>query len=128
MFANAQFGGMDLGFPDVCKTPIPPIPYPNIALGPMTVPIAFNVLAGGGPWHNLMSVRPLTMGDTPGIGLGLVSQTVMARQQHVTGAFTVIVRGTPSTRVTSIGPANLSNCPLSCRVVPSQLRVLVLAP
>ena len=128
MFANAQFGGMDLGFPDVCKTPVPPIPYPNTAAGPTTVPVAFNVLAGGGPWHNIMSARPMSGGDIAGVGMGVASQTVAARQQHVTGAFTTIIRGSPSTRVSSLGPSNLINCPISCRIVPSQITVMVLAP
>ncbi|SPY07096.1 PAAR-like domain-containing protein [Oligella urethralis] len=128
MFANCQLGGMDLGFPDVCKTPIPPIPYPNIAMGPLTIPICFNVLLMGLPQHNIMSSRTITFGDTPGIGLGLISWTVMARQQHVTGAFTHILRGTPATRVTSLGPTNLINCPLSVRIVPSQFKALLLCP
>ncbi len=127
MFANCQLSGMDLGFPDCCKTPIPPIPYPNMAMGPVTIPIPFNILLKCVPQHNLMSFRPITLGDTAGIGLGLVSQTVMAQQRHLTGAFTYIIRGTPATRVTSLGPANLINCPLSVRIVPSQFTELVLA-
>ncbi len=127
MFANCQLGGMDLGFPDVCKTPLPPIPYPNMAFGPVTIPIPFNILLKCVPQHNLMSFRPITMGDTPGIGLGLISQTVMAPQRHLTGAFTYIIRGAPATRVTSLGPTNLINCPLSMRLVPSQFTELVLA-
>lgn len=128
MFANCQIGGMDLGFPDICKTPLPPIPYPNFALGPLTVPNTFNILLMFGPWHNIMAFRPITFGDTPGIGGGIISQTFMARQQHVTGSVTTIIRGTPSTRMTSMGPTNLINCPLSVRIVPSQFKVLLLCP
>jgi len=127
MFANCQLFGMDLGFPDVCRTPIPPIPWPNIALGPMTIPVCFNVLLIGTPQHNLMSIRPITLGDTPGIGLGMISQTVMASQRHVTGAFTHIIRGTPATRLTSFGPANLINT-VSARCVPSQTKVALCCP
>lgn len=29
MFSCAQIGGISAGFPDVCKTPLPPIPHPN---------------------------------------------------------------------------------------------------
>jgi len=128
MFSNCQVGGMDLGFPDVCKTPVPPIPYPNMALGPMTIPVAFNILLMGLPAHNMMSIRPVTLGDQAGIGLGLVSQTIIMKQNHITGAFTYILRGTPATRVTSIGPTNLINCPLSVRIVPSQFKELLLCP
>ena len=42
MFANTQMMGLDAGFPDVCLTPVPagpvPIPYPDIAVGPMGKP------------------------------------------------------------------------------------------
>ena len=53
--------GMDLGFPDVCLTPMPvptPIPYPNIAMGPMGVPAAYNVLFFCAPAHNMATVIP----------------------------------------------------------------------
>ena len=36
MFASCQLMGMNLGFPDVCLTPVPvptPVPYPNIVDG-----------------------------------------------------------------------------------------------
>lgn len=126
MFSNCQIGGMDLGFPDVCKTPVPPVPYPNTAMGPTTIPVCFNLLLCFGPRHNIMSIRPVSMGDTPGVGMGLVSQTVMAPQRHVTGAFTFILRGSPHTRVTSFGPTNLINCPPSARLVPSQFKEILL--
>lgn len=126
MFTNCQLMGLDLGFPDVCRTPVPPIPYPNVGMGPVTIPIAFNILTGGGPTHNLMSIRPLTLGDQPGVGGGMISQTFMQKQNHVTGAFTRILRGTPTTRVTSIGPTNLINCPPAVRIVPSQFKEILL--
>jgi len=46
MFANTQMGGINLAFPDVCKTPpvAIPIPYPNVALGAMGVPPVGKVL------------------------------------------------------------------------------------
>lgn len=128
MFSNAQLMGMDLGFPDVCRTPAVPIPYPNMSMSPMTVPICFNILVGGGPAHNMMSIRPMTLGDQPGVGGGMVSQTFMQKHNHITGAFTRILRGSPTTRLTSIGPTNMINCPPSVRIVPSQIKELMLAP
>lgn len=126
MFANCQIGGIDLGFPDICKTPLPPFPYPNMAYGPTGIPTTFNILLSGGPWHNLMTFKPVSFGDTPGVGGGLISQTFMSRQQHLTGSFSTFIRGAPSTRVTSIGPTNLINCP-SVRIMPSQIKLLLLA-
>ncbi|WP_432787292.1 hypothetical protein AAEX37_01585 [Oligella sp. MSHR50489EDL] len=128
MFSNCQLGGMDIGFPDVCKTPIPPIPWPNMAIGPVTVPIPFNSLLGGVPIHNLLSIRPTSFGDTPGIGLGVLCPMVMGPHRHLTGMFTYINRAAPVTRMTSIGITNGWNCPISIRLMPSQFKELLLGP
>jgi len=130
MFANTQMMGMDLGFPDVCLTPLPvpvPIPYPNIGLGPIGVPAAYNVLFVAAPAHNLATTIPLTLGDQPGIALGVASGLVMGPQRHLIGAFTCLVGGIPATRMTSFGLHNLTNCP-GIRLVPSQPKVVILAP
>ncbi len=131
MFANTQLGGMNLGFPDVCLTPagpaVVPIPYPNVAVGPMGVPAAYNVLMGMAPAHNLSTVIPLSNGDNAGIATGVASGTVMGPTRHLTAAFTVLVKGMPLTRLTSASLQNSTNCP-GMRIVPSQVKVLVLAP
>jgi len=131
MFANTQMMGMDMGFPDVCLTPTPvgpvPIPYPNIAAGPMAVPAAYNVLFMGTPAHNMGSTVPMTNGDNAGVALGVASGLVMGPSRHLTGAFTVLVGGSPATRLTSTSLQNSTNCP-GMRAVPSQTKVLLLAP
>lgn len=123
---------MDLGFPDVCLTPAPPappipVPYPNIANGPMGVSAVYNVLMSCMPVHNLGTVIPLTSGDNAGVGMGVASGTVMGKCQAVTGAFTVLIGGKPVTRMTSMSMANSTNCPTSVRLAPSQVSVLILA-
>jgi hypothetical protein len=130
MFANCQLMGLDLAFPDCCKTPpaaMAPLPYPNIALGPTAIPNAWNILFMAAPAHNMATVTPITNGDTAGIAGGIVSQTVMSQSRHLTGAFTVLLRGTPATRLTSISLQNRCNI-VGARVVPSQFKVLLLAP
>ncbi len=129
MFANTQMMGMDLGFPDVCLTPpVPlPIPYPNIALGPMGVPAVYNVLFMCAPAHNLATTIVMTNGDNTGVALGVASGTVMGPARHLTAAFTVLVGGMPATRLTSVALQNSTNCP-GIRLVPSQIKVLLLAP
>jgi hypothetical protein len=131
MFANTQMMGMDLGFPDVCLTPTPagpiPIPYPNIALGPMGVPAAYNVLFMCTPAHNMLTTVPLSNGDNPGVALGVASGMVMGPGRHLTAAFTVVVGMAPATRLTSVALQNSTNCP-GMRIVPSQVKVLLLAP
>ena len=130
MFANSQMMGMDLGFPDVCMTPMPapvPVPYPNIALGPMAVPAAYNVLFMATPAHNMASTIVMTNGDNPGVATGVASATVMGPARHVTASFTTLIGGLPCTRMTSVAIQNNTNCP-GIRIVPSQIKVLVLAP
>jgi hypothetical protein len=120
MFANTQMMGLDTGFPDVCLTPSPagpvPIPYPNIAAGPMGVPAAYNVLFMAAPAHNMST-------SVPGVASGMV----MGPSRHLTASFTTLVGGMPATRLTSASLQNSTNCP-GARVVPSQVKVLILAP
>lgn len=128
MFANCQQAGVDLAFPDVCLTPMPiPVPYSDIALGPTAIPNALNILFMGMPAHNMATVTPLTNGDTPGVATGVVSGTVMGPSRHLTGSFTVLLKGTPATRLTSMSLQNSVNA-TGMRIVPSQFRVLMLAP
>lgn len=130
MFANTQMMGTDLGFPDVCLTPTPapvPIPYPNIAMGPMGVPAAYNVLFQCTPAHNMSTTIPMTNGDNAGVALGVASGLVMGPARHLTAAFTVLVGAMPATRMTSMALQNSTNCP-GIRAVPSQVKVLLLAP
>ncbi|WP_437717505.1 DUF4150 domain-containing protein [Sorangium sp. So ce448] len=130
MFANSQMMGIDMGLPDVCLTPTPapvPVPYPNIAAGPMGVPAVYNVLFMAAPAHNLATTIPLTNGDNAGVAMGVASGTVMGPSRHLTGAFSVLIRGMPASRLTSMSLQNSTNCP-GVRVVPSQVKVLMLAP
>ncbi|RQO51154.1 type VI secretion protein [Variovorax sp. KBW07] len=127
MFANCQMMGMDLAFPDVCKTPPAiPIPYPDFALGPTAIPNAYNILYMCTPAHNMATVTPLTNGDNAGVVMGVVSQTVMGQSRHLTGAFTILLKGTPATRMTSLTLQNSTNM-VGMRIVPSQFKVLMLA-
>jgi hypothetical protein len=133
MFANSQMMGMDMGFPDVCLTPAPPapapvpIPYPNIAMGPMGVPAVYNIMYMCTPAHNMATTIPLTNGDNAGLATGVASATVMGPSRHLTASFTILIGGMPATRMTSMALQNNTNCP-GVRIVPSQIKVLHLAP
>ena len=132
MFANCQMGGQDMGFPDVCLTPAPPappipLPYPNIAMGPMAVGFVPNILISAMPAHNMSTSIPMTNGDNAGLATGLASGTVMGPARHLTGSFTVLMGGMPATKMSSMALQNSTNCP-GCRIAPSQVKVLLLAP
>ncbi len=133
MFANSQMMGMDMGFPDVCLTPAPPapapipIPYPNIGLGPTALGFYPKVLWMATPAHNMATTVPLTNGDNAGVCMGVASGMVMGPDRHLTASFTTLVGGMPATRMTSVALQNSTNCP-GMRIVPSQPKVLLLAP
>lgn len=128
MFANTQMMGLDLAFPDVCLTPpVPlPIPYPNIALGPTAIPSQVRVMIMAMPQHNMATVTPLTNGDNAGVATGVASGTVMGPSRHLTASFTTLIGGMPATRLTSMSLQNNTNM-VGARIVPSQIRVLILA-
>ncbi|MEC7525293.1 MAG: DUF4150 domain-containing protein [Myxococcota bacterium] len=129
MFANTQMGGLDFAFPDICKIPPAaiPIPFPNFALGPMGVPPCPKVLFACAPAHNLATVIPTSFGDEPGVLGGIISQTIKGPSRHLTASFTTLVGGLPATRLTSVTLQNLCNA-IGMRIVPSQVKVLLLAP
>ena len=130
MYANTSMGGMDFASPDVCLTPTPapvPIPYPNIAMGPMGVPAAYPILMTGAPAHNMATVVPLSNGDNAGVAMGVASGLVMGPDRHLTGSFTVLLKGMPATKMTSMSLQNSTNCP-GMRLVPSQPKVIMLSP
>ncbi len=125
--------GVDTAFPDVCLTPAPPspapvpLPYPDIAAAPTAIPSQLKVLFAGTPAHNLATVTPITNGDNIGVVTGVASGTVMGPSRPLTGSFTVLLGGAPGTRLTSINIQNNTNAP-GARIVPSQPKVLLLAP
>lgn len=129
MFANSQGGGMDIAAPDICLTPIVtpvPVPYPNMAQGTLGISNALNILFMGFPAHNLATTIPITIGDNPGVNTGVASGTVMGPARHVMGANSVLLKGSPATRMSSPTLQNSTNA-IGARVIPSQTKVLILA-
>ncbi len=133
MFANCQMGGMNLGVPDVCLTPIPtpvgpvptPIPYPNMAMGMTAIPNQFKVLLSAGPAHNLMTTIPMSNGDNTGVNMGVASGMVMGPSRHTLGSTNVLYGGMPATKMTSMTMQNSTNAP-GLTLVPSQFKVMLL--
>lgn len=132
MFVNTNMGAMALGFPDVCKTPIGPvpvpIPYPNISMAEMAIPSQFTVFILCMPAHNMLTITPLTEGDEPGVLLGLISQLDMGTAQYEMGSFNLFVGGPPATKLTSLTGHNgiVPNAP-GASIVPSQVTLLSLS-
>ncbi|MFH1139993.1 MAG: DUF4150 domain-containing protein [Pseudomonadota bacterium] len=133
MFMLSQGAGMDFGFPDVCITPVgpvpTPIPYPNIAMTATTAPAAYNVLVDCMPSVNLLSMGLVSLGDQAGVLGGVVDHIMSGQSEYIVGCFTILVDGVPAQRLTSVTGQNslgkTPNAPGMC-ICPSQVTVLTL--
>ncbi|OTA20645.1 hypothetical protein Xbed_01173 [Xenorhabdus beddingii] len=130
MFANTQGGGSDMATPDVCLTPAPPsppvpMPYPNIAQGTSGICASTcNILFVGSPAHNITTTIAMTNGDNPGVNLGVASGMVMGPSRHTLGANSILIKGSPATRLSSPTMQNSTNA-IGSRICPSQTKVMI---
>lgn len=131
MFANTMMSAMNMGFPDVCLTPlgpdIAPIPYPNISTTLMGIPTVPNILIDGMPAQNMLSMVTFSQGDDTGVLGGVASGMEMGPTIPLLGAETVLANGIPMTRLTSTNIQNMTNCP-GATITPSQVTMLLLVP
>jgi len=132
MFMLSMGAGMDLGFPDVCLTPVVvpvPVPYPDIQFSATSAPAAYNVLVDCMPALNLMSKGLVSVGDQAGVLLGVASHMMSGQAEYLVGCITIMVDGVPAQRLTSVTGQNcmavLPNAP-GMTIVPSQVTVLTL--
>lgn len=132
MFQLNMGCGMDMGFPDVCLTPVVvpvPVPYPDMAFSVTSAPAAYNILVDCMPALNQLSEGLVSVGDQPGVLLGVVSHLEAGEAEYLLGCFTIFVDGPPAQRLTSVTGQNalglLPNAP-GMTLVPSQFTVLTL--
>ena len=132
MFANTQGAGMNMGMPDVCKTPIgpviTPIPYPNIAETSTAIPNVENQFIMAMPAHNLMTEIPLSNGDQAGAVGGAVSSMIMGLVKHDMGSVTVFIAGAPATMMLS--PTGHNGSPpnaVGMTTLPCQAKVMYMS-
>ncbi len=116
--ASNAGAGMNIGFPDVCVTPVgpvpTPIPYPNMALNATMVPFAPNVLVSFVPALNMGSVAPMTLGDQAG-----VLSPFMGPGMATMGNPTVLVNALPATNLLCPTTGNNMINALGAVMVPS---------
>ena len=115
--------GMNIGFPDVCLTPVGPavvpIPYPNFALTAQAVAFSPIVRVSGVHALNLGSVIPMTMGDEPGVA----HWTVKGPGRYVMGNPIVFVDRLPAINLTCPSTGNTANNAVGACLVPSAVNV-----
>jgi hypothetical protein len=118
---------MDFGFPDVCRTPplAIPLPYPNFALAPTSIPTQFQTLILCMPAHNVTTIKPISMGDNAGLLGGMVSQLDMGPSTHTMFVTNVLMGGPPATKMLNMTMQNGVNIN-GMTIVPSQPVVMML--
>ena len=130
MFANNMMAVMNLGFPDVCLTPmgpvVTPVPYPNISTTDMAIPTAPTILIGGTPAQNLLSIVTFSQGDDTGVLGGVACGMDMGPTMPILGSFVLLLDGMFATRLTSMNTQNLINAP-GMTITPGQVCMLVLS-
>lgn len=102
MLSWGPFPAASFGFPDACKTPTPvgpiPIPYPNMQFSQASIPSQYRVFLLFFPASNLVTVHAVSLGDQPGVAMGIISQMVMGPIKHLLGSFRHFVGGPPLTK------------------------------
>jgi len=134
MFVSTIAGGMCMAFPDVCKTPSPPlppipIPYPNMGMCNQAQKSSKKVKICMKEALTKKTEIPQSMGDEAGAAGGVVSGKIMGPAKFTMGSTKVKFEGQPCVRLTSPTAHNGSNAnaPSGLQVSPSQTKVLVLA-
>lgn len=114
--------GMNLGFPDVCVTPVgpvpTPIPYPNMAMNAAAVPFAMTLYLSFVNALNMGSVIPMTLGDQPG-----TLSPFMGPGRYTMGNPVVNVEGLPAINLLCPTTGNNMINGLGAVVVPSVTNV-----
>ena len=110
---HAGSNGVTIVFPDVCKTPAPPVPvpYPNVARSSDTSKGAKTVKADGNPMCVRDSNFMLSTGDEAGALLGVVSNKIKGKAEFVNFSFDVQVEGKNVPRAFDLMLHNDKNTP-----------------
>lgn len=115
--------GMNIGFPDVCLTPVGPavvpIPYPNFALTAQAAAFSPVVRVSGVNALNLGSMIPMTMGDDAGVA----NWTVKGPGRYVMGNPIVSIDRLPAINLTCPTTGNTGNNAVGAVLVPSATNV-----
>lgn len=110
---HAGSNGVTIAFPDVCKTPAPPVPvpYPNVARSSDTAKGAKTVKADGNPICIESSNFMLSTGDEAGALLGVASNKIKGKAEFVNFSFDVQVEGKGVPRAFDLMLHNDKNTP-----------------
>ena len=129
MPASSKAGGMCLGFPDVCKTPIlgvpVPIPYPNIAQVSNAKKTVDKVVIENKETVVKPSKMKSSMGDEVGVQNGVISSKIMKKVTYKKKSPKVSFKGKKAVYHTAMTSHNKDNFPAGLQISPSQTKVSV---
>jgi hypothetical protein len=129
--ASSKEGGMALGFPDVCKTPIlgvpVPIPYPNIGQLSNADDTVDKVLVQNKETVVESSKISQSMGDEAGVQMGIISNKQMEEINFEGHSSKVKAAGKKVVYHTAMTAHNYSNAnmPVGIQISPSQTKVII---
>ena len=123
--ASNQGVGENIGFPDVCNTPIgtgtSPITYPNQGSNATAVPFCPTILLSCMPAHS-QSAKPLM---TNGDNAGVAHSAFMQPGGNNLGNAKVLLQGMPAETLANPAQGNNYNCSTDAKLVPSVTNVLM---
>jgi Domain of unknown function (DUF4150) len=87
--------------PDVCKSPVAPVPYTNVAFAKDLADGTTTVFSHGGAMNGIKGSRfAKSIGDEPGVGGGVISGVNMHEATWLSWSPNVFMEGRPVTRLT----------------------------
>ena len=117
--------GENIGFPDVCNTPIgtgtAPLPYPNLGSNAMAMPFLPTVFLSLMPGHNQTAKPLMTNGDNAGVAH---SSFMMAGGNNL-GNIRLLLTGGPAETLCNPTQGNNYNCSTDAKLVPSITNILM---
>jgi carboxyl-terminal processing protease len=121
--ASNRGAGTNIGFPDVCNTPVgpatAPVPYPNLGLHAQAAPFSTIVRTSMMNALNLGSRIPMTMGDEA----GAAHPTIKGAGSFTAGNPIVYIEKLPAVTLTSPTTGNNMNNALGAVLVPAVTNV-----
>jgi|GEM_PF-1266775 len=125
MPASNQGVGENVGFPDVCNTPVgpatAPIPYPNMGSNSMSMPMCPTIMISMMPAHNQGAKPAMTNGDNAGVA----HSSVMMSGGNNLGNIKVMLSGQPAETMCNPTQGNNYNDPVGAKLVPSVTNCLI---
>jgi hypothetical protein len=99
-----------------------------MTLGPTAIPTQMSVFTMMMPSHNMLTEKPLSLGDEPGLLLGLIGPFDMGPTRHLMGSTNVFLGGPPATKMTSpTGQNGLMSNAFGATISPAQVVLMCLS-